>query len=85
MSQRYQFCCGGVVTATGTGTVNVRGCVVQFDHIKGSRKINIRADMSVKRGTATLIIANQTTCVITDQNMANNTCACPQSGSKAKP
>ncbi|HKQ08911.1 MAG TPA: ExeM/NucH family extracellular endonuclease [Blastocatellia bacterium] len=73
----YQFCCNGVVTATGTGTLTVRGCTVSFDHIKGNRKIKITADMAVKRGTATLIIANQTTCVITDQNMANNTCTCP--------
>jgi HYR domain/Bacterial Ig domain len=81
----YQFCCGGVVVATGMATLTVRGCVVQFDHIKGNRKINIRADMSVKRGTATLIIANQTTCVITDQNMANNNCQCPASISVSKP
>ncbi|HJQ24576.1 MAG TPA: hypothetical protein VKA60_11725 [Blastocatellia bacterium] len=33
--------------------------------------------MSVKRGTATVIIAAQTTCGITDQNMANNNCQCP--------
>ncbi|HJQ27569.1 MAG TPA: HYR domain-containing protein [Blastocatellia bacterium] len=73
----YQFCCNGVVTATGTGTVSVRGCVVQFDHIKGNRKVNIRADLSQMRGTATVIIANQSTCVITDMNMANNSCQCP--------
>ncbi|HJQ23958.1 MAG TPA: HYR domain-containing protein, partial [Blastocatellia bacterium] len=73
----YQFCCNGVVVASGVGTANVRGCVVQIDHIKGNRKVSIRADLSVKRGTATVIIANQTTCGITDQNMANNNCQCP--------
>ncbi|MFL6275770.1 MAG: HYR domain-containing protein, partial [Blastocatellia bacterium] len=81
----YQFCCNGVVTATGTGTLTVRGCTVQFDHIKGNRKIKITADMAVKRGTATLIIANQITCIITDQNMANNSCACPVVTKVAKP
>jgi Domain of unknown function DUF11/HYR domain/Calx-beta domain len=81
----YQFCCKGVVVATGVGTANVRGCVVQIDHIKGNRKVSLRADLSVKRGTATVIIANQTTCTITDQNMANNTCACPLNTSAAKP
>ncbi|HJQ24568.1 MAG TPA: Calx-beta domain-containing protein [Blastocatellia bacterium] len=73
----YQLCCNGVVVATGTGTLSVRGCVVQIDHIKGNRKVSIRADLSVKRGTATILIANQTTCGITDQNMANNNCQCP--------
>jgi len=78
----YQFCCGGVVVASGTATVNVRGCVMQFDHIKGTRRVKVTADMAVKRGTATVIIANQTTCVITDQNMANNNCQCPVLGIK---
>jgi uncharacterized repeat protein (TIGR01451 family) len=78
----YQFCCNGHVIATGTGRPTVRGCVVQIDHIKGNRKVSLRADLSVKRGTATVIIANQTTCVITDQNMANNNCQCPVSTAK---
>ena len=81
----YQFCCNGVVVATGVGTANLRGCVVQIDHIKGNRKVSIRADLSVKRGTATVIIANQTSCSITDQNMANNSCACPMNLNAAKP
>ena len=81
----YQFCCNGVVIATGTATLTVRGCIVSFDHSKGNRRVKITADMAVKRGTATVIIANLTTCTITDQNMANNTCVCPVATKVAKP
>ncbi|HKQ06687.1 MAG TPA: HYR domain-containing protein [Blastocatellia bacterium] len=73
----YQFCCNGVVIATGTGTATVRGCTVSISHTKQNRKVQLTADLAVKRGTATVIIANQTTCQIIDKNTANNNCLCP--------
>jgi len=65
------------VIATGTGTVTLRGCTVSISHTKGDRRVQMTADMGVMKGTATLTIANQPTCTVTDANMANNTCACP--------
>ncbi|MFL6216239.1 MAG: HYR domain-containing protein, partial [Blastocatellia bacterium] len=76
-SGKYQFCCNGQVVATGTGTVTVRGCIVSISHTKGDRKVQLNADLSQKRGVATIVIVNQTTCTVTDQNMTNNTCLCP--------
>jgi len=73
----YQFCCNGQVIATGTGTVTLRGCTVSISHTKGDRRVQMTADMAVRKGTATLVIANLPTCTVTDTNMANNTCACP--------
>jgi hypothetical protein len=74
---KYQFCCNGQVVATGTGTVTVRGCIISLSHIKDQRKVQLTADLSSKRGTATVIISGLTTCQISDTNMANNTCMCP--------
>jgi uncharacterized repeat protein (TIGR01451 family) len=74
---KYQFCCNGQVVATGTGTVKVAGCTVTINHLKQERRVQLSAEMSAKRGTATIIISNETTCQITDRNMLNNTCLCP--------
>jgi hypothetical protein len=76
-SGKYQFCCNGQVVATGTGQVNVRGCLIQIQHIKGDRKVLLNADLSQMRGEANITISNTLTCHITDQNMQNNTCICP--------
>jgi uncharacterized repeat protein (TIGR01451 family) len=74
---KYQFCCNGQVVATGTGTPTVRGCLISINHTKGDRKVQLNADLSQKRGEATIIIANQMTCHVTDTNMMNNNCMCP--------
>jgi hypothetical protein len=74
---KYQFCCNGQIVATGTGTVTVRGCLVQIQHIKGDRKVLLNADLSQMRGEANIVISNVTTCHITDQNMLNNNCMYP--------
>ncbi|HSB09814.1 MAG TPA: HYR domain-containing protein [Blastocatellia bacterium] len=74
----YQFCCNGVVIASGTGTTSVKGCVVEIQHNPGSYRVLIKADTSVKRGTASLQKPpGVSSCIIYDRNMANNTCACP--------
>lgn len=73
----YMFCCNGVVQAAGTGTVSVRGCVVEIQHNPSGYRVLIKADTSVKRGTASLQKGpGNTSCVIYDRNMGNNTCEC---------
>jgi uncharacterized repeat protein (TIGR01451 family) len=81
----YQFCCNGMIVASGTGTVTVRGCTVTISHIKQERRVQMTADMSARKGTATIIISGVATCQITDQNMANNSCQCPLAANQAKP
>ena len=81
----YQFCCGGVIIATGTGSVTLRGCVVSISHTKDSRRVQMTADIAAKRGTATVQIGTKTTCTVTDQNISNNTCQCPIGANSAKP
>jgi len=73
----YQFCCNGVVIATGTGTPTVRGCTVTISHTKQTRRVQMTADLSLKKGTATILISGVVTCQIIDQNVMNNTCQCP--------
>jgi parallel beta-helix repeat protein len=74
---KYQFCCNGVVIATGTGTATVRGCIIAISQVKGDRRVQMTADLSSKRGSAMLQIVGATTCAVTDTNMTNNTCQCP--------
>jgi uncharacterized repeat protein (TIGR01451 family) len=74
---KYTFCCNGQVILSGTGTATVRGCLVTISALSGNYRVAISADLSEKRGSATLRNGTQTVCSITDMNMANNTCMCP--------
>ncbi|HJQ24044.1 MAG TPA: HYR domain-containing protein [Blastocatellia bacterium] len=74
---QYQFCCNGVVVASGQGTATLRGCLLTISHVKDGRRLSLSADLSARRGTATLVIANQVTCQISDREMADNACLCP--------
>jgi HYR domain-containing protein len=82
----YRFCCGGVLQATGTGVLTLRGCIGTIDDLKGNRKVHIEFDLSAGngagKGTASIFLNGSTnpTCKITDQNMSNNSCTCPTSG-----
>lgn len=74
----YQFCCNGVVVASGTGTVSVKGCVVAIQHYPGTYRVNISADTAVKKGNASIQMPpGVSKCTIMDRNITNNTCACP--------
>jgi hypothetical protein len=91
VSGDYRFCCGGVLVATGTGTLTTRGCIGSIDHTKGDRRVHIQWDTAangVGEGTAIIQVSpNKTVCQITDRNMVDNTCSCSsaQPASKVKP
>lgn len=91
VSGEYRFCCGGVLVATGTGTITTRGCIGSIDDAKGARRVHIQWDTSangVGEGTAIVQVStNKTVCQITDMNMTDNTCLCstaPPAGSKQR-
>jgi hypothetical protein len=78
----YSFFCNGVLIASGTGTLNVKGCEGTIEHNKGDRRVLIKWDTTAEGGTGagTAIVqfgVNNTRCQITDKNMSNNTCAAP--------
>lgn len=73
----YRYCCGGVTVAQGTGNGTVRGCTVQIDHNAPDRRLQIIADLTVKRGTASLQLPpGSLKCTISDRNMNDNSCVC---------
>lgn len=73
---QYTFCCNGM-TFTGIGTLTVRGCVVTIEHNGPDRRVLIKFDGSVRKGTASLLSPPGTIkCTITDQNTSNNSCSC---------
>lgn len=73
----YLFCCGGVLIASGRGTVAVKGCLVSVRDFTGNRRVLIMCDGAAMAGTATLqsppgIIR----CSILDTGITNQ-CTCP--------
>ena len=77
LTGEYRFCCNGVVIASGTGTTSIKGCIVEIQHNPGGLRVLIKADTTVKKGTASLQKGpGASSCVIYDRNMANNTCMC---------
>ena len=72
----YRLCCGGM-TFTGKGTVIKKGCIISLDHNPGDRRLTVRVDKSVFKGTASLQFPPGTLkCTITDRDLRNNTCTC---------
>jgi len=80
VSGAYRFCCGGVLVATGKGTITTRGCIGSIDDTKGARRVHIQWDTSangVGAGTAIIQVSpNKTVCQITDMKMTDNNCSC---------
>jgi len=76
----YSFCCGGVLIATGRGTLTTRACIGSIDQTKGDRRVHIQWDTSANdatgAGTAIVQTGPKTTCQITDKKMAGNSCTC---------
>jgi hypothetical protein len=76
----YRFCCGGILVATGRGTVTTRACIGSLDDTKGNRRVHVQWDTAangVGEGTAIIQVSpNKTVCQITDRRMINNTCSC---------
>ncbi|HVF89710.1 MAG TPA: HYR domain-containing protein, partial [Blastocatellia bacterium] len=72
---QYAFYCGGVLKASGTGTVTVQGCIYTINHNPSNRRVMIKVEYMVNRGTAVLLNPPSTTvCTITDKNLSNNSC-----------
>src|SRR5438128_11331544 len=70
----YRFFCNGVLIASGTGTLNVKGCEGTIEHNKGDRRVLISWDTTANggKGAGTAIVqvgVNNTRCQITDKNM----------------
>ena len=73
---KYRYCCNGALVATGTGTVNVKGCIATIDDTKGDRKVKIQVDASVNKGIAFIQKGENQKCFIQDKDLTNNTCLC---------
>jgi hypothetical protein len=73
----YQFTnCAGF-TVSGTGSLIKKGSIITLQHYAADRRILVRIDTSVNKGTGSIQVFSQgTTFTITDRNTANNTCAC---------
>lgn len=72
----YRFCGNGAVF-TGIGTRAVQGCVVTIQRNAPDVRLSIRADLSQKKGTASLqFLPGATLYTITDRDLSNNTCPC---------
>jgi HYR domain len=72
----YRFCCNGVLIATGTGTVTIRGCAVTISENAGTRRVQISIDGAVNKGSASIQQGGQIVCTITDRKLTNDTCVC---------
>jgi WD40 repeat protein len=73
----YIFCCNGVLSASGRGSLSVSGCNVTIDHVKGNRRVHIAVNGSGQgSGTAYIQKGSAQTCQITDNVMAGNVRSC---------
>jgi hypothetical protein len=73
---RFTRCGGGEVS--GTGVLTTRGCVTTLQDSKPDRRILVRFDTCLGRGTASVQVFTQgTTVTLTDRDIRNNSCACP--------
>ncbi|HYP28197.1 MAG TPA: hypothetical protein VE262_15890 [Blastocatellia bacterium] len=76
----YQFTrCGPAGFAIhGKGTVKIKGNTLTLEHNSADRRVVVRIDTGIRKGTAAVQIFPQgTTLTITDRNTADNACACP--------
>lgn len=72
----YSYCCNGVVSMTGIGSVTRIGCVITIQHNTPDRRVLIKVDYGVKKGNASLQMPpGSVKCTITDKNTSNNNCA----------
>jgi hypothetical protein len=75
----YRFCCNGVVSATGRGTLTVSGCNVTIHNVKGDRTVDISvAGTGSGSGSASIQKPGPVViCQINDTTMTGNACTCP--------
>ncbi|HJZ68439.1 MAG TPA: hypothetical protein VKF81_09990, partial [Blastocatellia bacterium] len=79
---QYDFFCNSVEIASGTGTLNAKGCQGTILHVKGDRRVEIGWDTAAQgKGAGTAIVqlggVNKTRCQITDKTMNDDTCTAP--------
>ena len=75
-SGEYRFCCGGTVF-TGTARVTKKGNLITFEQNGPDRRLLVRDDESVFRGSASLQFPpGVMKCTISDRDTRNNSCAC---------
>ncbi|HEY5616144.1 MAG TPA: delta-60 repeat domain-containing protein, partial [Bacteroidota bacterium] len=77
MSGDYQFTnCNGV-TIGGPGVISRRGSTITLQQNGSDRRVLVRIDGGVNKGTASVqLLSQRTTFTITDRNTRNNTCSC---------
>ena len=78
----YQFCCGGVVVASGRGSVSVVNGTIFIHHLKGNRTVDISITQSGS-GTASIQKNGTPICQITDTTMLGDVFTCPSQPSFA--
>jgi hypothetical protein len=72
----YRFCCGGTVF-TGTARVTKKGNLITFEQNGPDRRLLVRDDESVFRGSASLQFPpGVMRCTIGDRDTRNNSCTC---------
>lgn len=73
----YRFCCNGTVIAEGIGTVIRQGCNVTIQDNRGGRRVLIKSDTSLQKGTASLQQPVGTmACSISDKKSSGGLCQC---------
>jgi hypothetical protein len=72
----YHFCCGDT-TFTGTARVTKKGRIITFEQSATDRRLLVRDDESVFRGSASLQFPpGVMRCTIGDRDTRNNSCIC---------
>ena len=72
----YRFCCGDT-TFTGIARVTKKGRIITFEQSATDRRLLVRDDESVFRGTASLQFPpGVMRCTIGDRDTRNNSCIC---------
>ncbi len=73
----YRFCCNGTVVATGVGKVTKTGCQVTIQDNTTDRRVLIKADIGLQKGTASIQKpVNALLCSISDKNLSAASCMC---------
>jgi hypothetical protein len=73
----YRFCCGGVIIASGIGTVSKKGCEITITHNATDRRVMIKTSFAKMSGNASIQSPpGVIRCTITDRNILDNSCQC---------
>jgi subtilisin-like proprotein convertase family protein len=69
----FVFCCGSTVVS-GKGSVIKKGTTASLSFVSGAIRVQASADLSTKRGSATLKSGATVLCSIVDRNITDNPC-----------